>query len=147
MTDEHLPRSFIAGALNQNLSQRETMRQLRSAGVKFSDVTFRTLWGEVQHAISLRGSVAEANVQRRPLGSEISPITGKKTGGYLYRFDVFVRQRGEREVMRTHVGVRTDNLITYQRAMAVIADKFADNESIYERDLISIVPAGVNEFV
>lgn len=144
---EQLPRSFIAGALNTGVSQRQAMSQLRAAGASFSDATFRSLWGEVQHAISLRGTVAEANIARRPLGSEISPITGKKTGGYLYRFDVFVRARGEREVLRTHVGVNSQNLITYEQAMAIIAGKFADNETIYERSLVSIIPAGVNEFV
>lgn len=144
---DDLPRSFIAGAINTEQSQAETMRQLRNAGFKFSDATFRSLWGEIRNAVALRGTIAEANINRRPLGSEISPIQGKKSGGYLYRFDVFVRQRGEREVLRTHVGVRSERLITYRTAMSIIADRFADNDEIYDRELLSITPAAVNEFV
>jgi hypothetical protein len=126
--------------------QNRTKAELRSAGFKFSDRTFASLWGEIQHATSLRGDIAAANVNRRPLAAERSPITGGKIGEYLYRFDVLLRRKGEREVLRTHVGVKSRGLITYNDAAMQMLEKFIANEDQYQSFVLDWIPAAVNEF-
>lgn len=137
---------FIAAAQRQGISQRRTMAELRAADFHFSDATFRSLWGEIEHATSLRGTIAEANVNRRPLANELSPIQGGKMGDYLYRFDVLLRRRGEREVLRTHVGIKSKRLITYNAAAEQMLQRFIENEELYQSFVIDWIPAAVNEF-
>lgn len=138
---------FIANALKNDLSQRSTMRDLRAAGFKFSDQTFRSLWAQIEHASAIRGDIASANPNRRPLASEISPISGHRGGGFLYRFDVLLRRRGEREVLQTHVGIRSSRLVTYNTAAQEMLTKFLENEDQYGSMLIDWIPAAVNELM
>lgn len=122
------------------------MRQLRGSGFRFSDATFRSMWGEIEHARSLRGNIADVNLNRRPPADLESEISGGRAGTRLYRFDIFVRRRGEREVMQSHIGVKSNRSITFRTAMQQIMDNFADNEDLYDSELVGVVPAAVNIF-
>jgi hypothetical protein len=137
---------YIAKAQRTGTSQAETMRQLREGGFRFTDSTFRQLWGEIEHARDIRGDIADVNVGRRPLPNEISQITGGKIGDFLYRFDIMLRLRGTGEVVRTHVGIKSDKLITYSKAASQILQVYQDNEDQYESNLVGWIPAAVNEY-
>lgn len=137
---------YIAAAQRQGVSQSETMAALRGSGFRFSDTTFRSLWGEIANARDLRGAVADANISRRPLADEISQVSGGKIGEYLYRFDFLVRRKGETEVLRTHVGIKTNRLITFNNAVSQLLATWGENEDQYESEVVDWIPAAVNEF-
>lgn len=138
--------AWIARAQREGLSQRQTRQALRGEGFRFSDTTFRSLWAEIEHARSLRGDIADANIHRRPSEDHISRIEGGKIGEYLYRFDLLVRRRGEREVLQTHVSIKSRRLITYDSAASLMLQRFIENEDLYGSFVVDWIPAAVNEF-
>jgi hypothetical protein len=137
---------YIARAQREGISQNTTMQTLRESGFRFSNQSFRSQWGEVENARAIRGQIADANVNRRPNANEISEISGGKAGQILYRFDFLLRRQGEREVMRQHVGVKTDRFLTFTRAAEIALAKFLANEDMYGSVVVDWIPAAVNEF-
>lgn len=143
---------FLASAKSQGLGVTAARNLGRSQfGLSYSNETYSSAWAQLQQLAEASPLVASAPTSRQPIGAEVTPVVSKAEGGYLYRFQTFVRQRGERGVIAKYLTVKSPNLITYDAAMAQIADSFDTGAlpidqggSGYSNTLISIVPTSVS---
>lgn len=145
---QHLP-----GLIREGVSGAEALRRLRGAGVAIRTQSFYRAWGETKAALASWSQVAEAPLGRRPVGAEITEYSSRHgSRGYLYSFDVLVRNRSTGEVYYTPSGFRTNRLVRYETAMqgAVDAIAMADPEGspeLADMQVIGAVPLEVREYV
>lgn len=125
--------SNIVGVLQQaiatvkaGISANQGLRNLQAAGAGVARATWLRTVAEVRRTLSDQLDEATRPLNRRPLPSEITPITTKTRTGFIQQVDVYVKNRDTGEVESRPFSWRGQVLITRQAAVNEALNAFND---------------------
>jgi hypothetical protein len=104
-------------AVKSGLSANAGYRSFQAAGGSIARATWLRTVGEVRRTLSNQLDEASRPLNRRPVASEITPISTKTRSGYIQQVDVYVRNRDTGEVESRPFSWRTQVLVTRQAAV------------------------------
>lgn len=150
---QYLPR-LIAAGLSPTAALREFRRPVEEGGIggHISTQTWYQAWGETLAALQSQQQVMQAPLGRAPSQSEVTPYSSRGAQGYLYSFDVLVRNRATGETYYTPSGYRSNTRVQYGTAMsgaiAAINDAAAEGSpSAANLQVLGALPIEVRLYV
>lgn len=149
--------NYMPAMIRQGLSATAALRQLRApveqggAGLSIRTQTWYQAWGETTAALSRQQAIRGVPLGRAPTIDEVTPYSSRGATGFLYSFDVLVRNRATGETYYTPSGFRSDRRVTYQTALqgaiSAIADAAAEGSpSAANLQLLGALPIEVREY-
>lgn len=141
------PLGIIEALVKAGTSATEGLRQYRAQGGKIRDSRWYGAFGELQAELARKDFVRAAPINRLPTGSEISPVTAKKHGAYIYRGAVMVVERDTDQIVSLPASVRSKKLITYKTAISMMQTQITDTGSPPGMTVIGAYVSGVRELV
>lgn len=149
--------NYLPGMIREGLSGAEMLRRLRSPtdeggpGLSIRTQTFYRALGETIDALGKVSEVGSAPLGRRPVADEITAYASRQATGYLYSFDVLVRNKTTGEVYYTPAGYRTDRLVQMRTAMggaigAIVEAGKEGSPSAGELDVLGAIATEVREY-
>lgn len=147
MADRIGPLGIIEALVKSGVGPTEGLRQFRSKGGAIRDSRWFQAFGELQAELARRDFVRAAPINRLPTGEEISPITARKHGAYIYRGAVMVVERDTDQIVSLPASVRSQKLITYKTAIAMMQTQITDTGSPPGMTVIGAYVSGVRELI
>lgn len=127
---------WIAAAIKQGLSANESLRALRAEGRGLRRETYLDLYAQVADNLRLKAGGADREGGRRPYAREILFAPSTVAVGYMQYVDIWVRDTSTGEVYPRPYGLRTDNLMTHDDAIATALDRYQDHAADYGETIL-----------
>lgn len=114
---------YLPQLINAGLSPTAALRQFRAApeegglGLSIATQTWYRAWGETVAALQSQQQIMQVPLGRAPTPNEVTPYSSVSARGYLYSFDVLVRNRATGETYYTPSGYRSSARVTYNTAL------------------------------
>lgn len=150
---QYLPQLIRAG-LSPTAALREFRRPVEEGGIggKIATQTWYQAWGETLAALQSQALVMQVPLGRAPSQSEVTEYSSRGAAGYLYSFDVLVRNRATGETYYTPSGYRSSGRVQYGTAMrgavAAIEDAAAEGSpSAANLQILGALPVEVRLYV
>jgi hypothetical protein len=137
---------LITQGLGEGLSANSMLSAVRGAGFGIRRSSFLELVGSVRDAMTASPVIAGAPLDRLPDANAIVDWRGGKAGTYLYRLNVFTRERDESGVFQiTSVAwdIQTSELVTPEEAIATMTEQWNTNTEDYPLELLGATVRGV----
>lgn len=147
MADRIGPLGIIEAQVKSGMSATQGLAQYRKAGGAIRDSRWYQAFGELQAELARKDFVRAAPINRLPTGEEISPVTAKKHGAYIYRGAVMVVERDTDQIMSLPASVRSKKLVTYKTAISMMQTQITDTGSPPGMTVIGAYVTGVRELV
>lgn len=141
------PLGIIERLVKEGTSATEGLRQYRAAGGKIRDSRWYGAFGELQAELSRKDMVRAAPTNRLPTGEEISQITAKRHGAYIYRGAVMVVERDTDQIVSLPASIRSNKLVTYRTAISMMQTQITDTGSPPGMTVIGAYVSGVRELI
>ena len=141
------PLGIIERLVKEGTNATQGLQQYRQAGGRIRDSRWFQAFGELQAELSRKDMVRAAPINRLPTGEEISKITAKKHGAYVYRGAVMVVERDTDQIVSLPASVRSRKLITYKTAISMMQTQITDTGSPPGMTVIGAYVSGVRELV
>ena len=136
------------------VSANQALRDYKAQGGRVRRQSFLDAWRETnasfesgaKHGIDPRS----LQLHRRPLPEHITNYDAdrQRPKGYLYVFDMLVRESRSQRVMRKAWGVRSNRLISWRRAIERAIEEFnVAMEGSEGWTLVAVIPVEVRRFV
>jgi hypothetical protein len=142
-------RNMLAPLINQGISEglsgRSMLGALQSAGLGIRRGSFYDLVANVRDSIAASPAIAASPMDALPDLSNIVDWRGGKADTYLYRLNVFTRERdenGEFQITNRAWDVQSESLITPEEASAKVSDNWETSDE-YPSELMGITVRGV----
>lgn len=141
MVDENAA-TWAVRTVKLGLSANEGFRQLQEAGLGVRRATWLRLVSEARLQLATKILAIDVTLSLRPAGNQITAMTTTTGSGYLQQVDVWVRDRSTGLVGTRPYSLATDVLMTHGDAIATAIDKFTDNASQYDEQVLGATYAG-----
>lgn len=141
------PLGIIESQIKQGVSATEGLRQYRAAGGKIRTSRWYGAFGELSAEVARKDMVQAAPTNRTPTGEEISPVTSKRPGAFVYRGGVMVVERDTDQILTLPASIRSKKLVTYKTAIAAMQTQITDTGSPPGMTVIGAFISGVRELV
>lgn len=128
--------SWAARAVRENISVRQTLRDLRSAGFGITDATFYRLVSSVRAEYADRPMVAAQPLDRRPHADQIKALDTDTPGHYIQHIDIWVYNKNLGIVYPRAYDIATDTLLTHGDAIETGLDVFRDHAQDYDEQIL-----------
>jgi hypothetical protein len=106
------------------MSANKGYQMAREAGLAIRRQTWLRMVGEVRNHYAQSIAEMDRPQNRRPTGTEVTPLTSKHAKGYLYYVDLFVRDKGQSELRVRPQVIRTQTPMTRQAAVDYAASRY-----------------------
>lgn len=128
------PSWFAWRTVKEGLSANEALRQAQEAGFGVRRETFLRLVGAVKAQYARQLQEFDLPLNRRPTGTEVTHLPGSASTGYIQYVSIFVRNKTTGAVDTIDRALRTQALVSRQRAI----DQLVSREQVN----IATAPAG-----
>lgn len=123
MPKESGPYWFAWLTVKTGISANEALRMAQAAGFGIRRETFLKLVGEIKTSYARSQQEFDLPLNRRPVGPEITTLTGSSAGGYIQYVSLFVRNKLTGLVDTVDRSLRTQSLMSRQRAIDLITTR------------------------
>lgn len=135
--------NFIAGLIREGHSASSGLRALREAGGSVRTQTWYRAWNETLASVERAGTIGRAPLDSRPLGDELSAGGWRTRERYTYMVDVMVRPVGSSDVFSMPMAVTSNDLLTYDQALAQAIDYATSDLEQYGEQVVGGVTTAV----
>lgn len=117
------PSWFAWQVVKQGISANEALRMAQEAGMGIRRETFLRLVGQVKANYARSQQEFDLPLNRRPYGSEMTQLSGSTATGYIQYVSIFVKNKLTGLVDTVDRALRTQQLVSRQRAIDVVTAK------------------------
>lgn len=123
MAKDSGPAWFAWKTVKEGISANEALRMAQEAGFGVRRETFLKLVGQVKAHYARQQQEFDLPLNRRPVGPEITALTGSSAGGYIQYVSLFVRNKLTGMVDTVDRAIRTGALLSRQRAIDLVTGR------------------------
>lgn len=123
MASKQGPHWFAWLTVKQGISANEALRMAQEAGFGVRRETFLRLVGSIKAHYSMAQQEFDLPLNRRPIGPEITTLNGSAATGYIQYVSLFVRNKLTGMVEIVDRAMRTQELVSRQRAIDMITTR------------------------
>lgn len=123
MVSKRGPAWFAWQTVKQGISANEALRMAQEAGFGIRRETFLKLVGEIKNQYANQLSEFDLPLNRRPQGAEVSQLSGSVATGYIQYVTIFVRNKVTGAVETLDRALRSQTLMSRQRALDLLIGK------------------------
>src|SRR5579863_5054445 len=137
---------IVQQGLSEGLSANRMLSAIKSAGLGIRRGSFLDLVGGVREAMQAAPQVADMSLDQLPTSEQIVNWRGGKEGTYLYRTNVFTRERdpeGNFHFESKSWDLQTGSLLSPQEISDLVTDQFNQNTDDYPSELLGVTMRGV----
>jgi hypothetical protein len=137
---------IVQQGINEGLSGNAMLSAIKGAGLGIRRSSFLDLVGGVRAAALAAPDVAAMSLDQLPTAEQIVNWRGGKAGTYLYRTNVFTRERddlGNFHFEQKSWDIQSSSLLTPQEVNDQVTDQFNANTDDYPAELLGVTLRGV----
>lgn len=149
---------YLPSLIERGVGPTEALRAFRAPaaegglGLRVSTQEWYRQWAQTLADLSSRQGFMSVNFARRPAAEQITEFTSRRATGYLYTFDVLVKNNATGETYYTPSGFRSDKLVRFSTARqsaidAIAAAALDGSPSVADLDVLGAVPVSVRQYV
>ncbi len=150
--------NYLPELIRRGLSATSALDAFRSPadegglGLHVSTTEWYRQWGETLRDLSQREGFMAVNLARRPTADQLVSFTSRRATGFLYTFDVLVRNNATGETYYTPSGYRSERLVRFstarQAAMDALTAAAAEGSpTVADLRVLGALPVSVREYV
>jgi hypothetical protein len=149
---------YLPELIRSGLSATAGLRAFRAPadagglGLKVSTTEWYRQWGQTINALAAREGFMAVNLARRPSPEQVTQFSSRKATGFLYTFDVLVRNNATGQTYYTPSGYRSATLVRFatakQAALDAISKAAAEGSpSVSDLTVLGALPVEVREYL
>lgn len=148
MAELHAP-GWVAAAVGQGISARQSLREYRDAGGAIRDSVWNKLYAEQQAASASMRDEMTKELGTIPTAQEMTVMTTKRASGYLQTLDIYTRLKGTDVVTVRPFMFSTDELMSRGDALsqALTQMQLAVDQERYDEVILGGVYTGTRVMV
>lgn len=150
--------NYLPSLIRSGISATQALASFRAPasegglGLSVGTSEWYAQWGETLRDLSSREGFMAVNLGLRPSSDQIVPFTSRRATGFLYTFDVLVRNNATGETYYTPSGYRSDSLVKFSTARqsaidAISAAALDGSPSVADLDVLGALPVSVRQYV
>jgi len=139
--------AFVQGAIGEGMGVTAARQAFRAAGGKIGNDAFGRLWAEVTNTRITGDSEHNFPQHRKPIADEIGRITTRTAVGYRQNVTIYLRTKGGVDVKTRDYQIRTDTLLTRERAIAEAMARFQRSAEAYGEVILGGNYASTQQFI
>lgn len=138
---------WAVAAARGRISANEALRQLRAEGNGIRRQDFLTLVREIRGQLEAQSLGYDRRGDRRPYRREIQFFFGASVTGFVQYIDVWVKSHETGEVYPRPYGLRTDELMTHDDAVATALDRYSEHADKYGESILGASYMATYEYI
>lgn len=150
---QYLPQLIRTGiSASQALQSFRAPAAAGGLGLRVSTTEWYRQWSETLRDLASREGFMSVNLGLRPTSDQIVPFTSRRATGFLYTFDVLVKNNATGETYYTPSGYRSDSLVKFSTARqsaidAIAAAALDGSPSVADLDVLGALPVSVRQYI